>query len=103
MRKPSTADLAAAATRTTTGYRIDVTAASLIRDLALLVDKVDPSAVIDDMLITLLPGESVTFEVTSQAQVDPTAYLAPTVLRAANQLVAVGHQRSPRWRHAPTG
>ncbi len=58
-----------------------------MRDLALLVDKVDPDARADDMLVTLLPGESVTWQVTSALEVEPAAFLAPAVLRSANQLV----------------
>jgi beta-mannosidase len=77
----------ATAIRTDTGYRVEVTAGSLLRDLALLVDKVDADAVVDDMLVTLLPGEAVTWDVTSSAVVDPDALLAPRVLRSANQLV----------------
>ena len=52
----------------TDGYQVTVTAIGLVRDLALLVDKVDPDAVVDDMLVTLLPGESVTWQVTSAAR-----------------------------------
>ncbi len=79
----------ATATRTGSGYRVEVAARCLLRDVALLVDKVDPAAVVDDMLVTLFPGEVVTFDVLSAAQVDPAAFLAPTVLRSANQLVPV--------------
>ena len=71
--------------RTATGWH--VTARTLLRDLTLLVDKVDPAAVVDDMLATLLPGESVSWQVPSHADVDPEAFLHPTVLRSANQLV----------------
>ncbi|WP_084020848.1 glycoside hydrolase family 2 protein [Cryobacterium arcticum] len=75
------------AERTTTGYTVRVTAASLTRDLALLVDTVDPDALVDDMLVTLLPGESVLFTIDSVLDVDPAAFAAPTVLRSTNQLV----------------
>ena len=64
-----------------------ITATGLVRDLALLVDKVDPDARADDMLATLLPGESVTWQVTSAVEVEPDAFLHPAVLRSANQLV----------------
>jgi beta-mannosidase len=57
----------------------------------LLVDKVDPAARTEDMLATLLPGESVSWEVTSAVEVEPEAFLDPTVLRSANQLL---HPRS---------
>ncbi|TFD28962.1 glycoside hydrolase family 2 protein [Cryobacterium cryoconiti] len=69
------------------GYRLTVTAHTLTRDLALLIDKVDPAGTVDDMLVTLLPGESAVFTVTSAAELDLTALSAPTVLRSGNQLV----------------
>jgi beta-mannosidase len=79
--------LTATAERTPSGYRVSVTARSLVRDLALLVDKVDPDAVVDDMIVTLLPGESVVFTVASQLEFDPERLLDPRVLRSANQLL----------------
>ena len=83
----ATPALDASATRTGHGYQVTVTAIGLVRDLALLVDKVDPDARADDMLATLLPGESVTWQVTSALEVEPAAFLDPAVLRSANQLV----------------
>jgi beta-mannosidase len=77
----------ASVTRTETGYAVQVAALSLVRDLALLVDKVDPDAIVDDMLTTMLPGETLTWQVTSSADADQDAFLHPTVLRSANQLV----------------
>jgi beta-mannosidase len=79
--------LDATAERTANGYRVRVEAGSLIRDLALLADKVHPDAVVDDMLVTLLPGESVVFEVASAAEFDPRDLVAPRVLRTANELL----------------
>ncbi len=70
------------------GYSVTVTARNLVRDVALLVDKVDPSATVDEQLVTLLPGESATFAVASDSQLDAETLGAPTVLRSANQLVA---------------
>ncbi|MFF3066536.1 glycoside hydrolase family 2 protein [Oerskovia sp. NPDC057915] len=69
-------------------YEVTVTARDLVRDLALLVDKVDPDATVDDQLVTLLPGESATFTVTSPVPLDPGTLSARRVLRTANQLVA---------------
>ncbi len=76
------------ASRVDGGYRVTVTAANLVRDLALLVDKLDGGARVDDQLVTLLAGESVTFAVESDATIDDAAWVDPTVLRSANQLVA---------------
>ena len=69
------------------GYRVQVTARRLVKDLALLADRVAPDAVVDDQLVTLLPGESTTITVRSAAVVDPASLLDPAVLRSANQLV----------------
>jgi len=72
------------------GYRVRVTAQNLVRDVTLLADKAHPDARVDDMLVTLLPGETVTLRVTvpDGADVDPGALVAPHVLRSLNQLVA---------------
>jgi beta-mannosidase len=70
------------------GYAVTVTAANLVRDLALLVDKIDGSARVDDQLVTLLPGESVVFAVTTDTEIEDAAWSDPTILRSANQLVA---------------
>ncbi|UVS78143.1 glycoside hydrolase family 2 protein [Actinokineospora sp. UTMC 2448] len=70
------------------GYRVDVTASAFARDVALLADRVAADAVADDMLITLLPGETHSFHVSTAAEVDPAAFTAPEVLRSANALCA---------------
>ncbi|MEV7094816.1 glycoside hydrolase family 2 protein [Amycolatopsis sp. NPDC051045] len=84
--------LAAEATAVPGGYRVDVTASALARDVALLVDRVAPDAVVDDMLVTLLPGETRSFLVRTANAVDPAAFADPLVLRSANAL------RSPAMR-----
>ena len=76
----------AAVTPVDGGYRVDVTATAFARDLALLADRVAPDAVVDDMLVTLLPGESHTFHVRTAADIAPAA-LAGTLL-SANALCA---------------
>ncbi|MFC7528533.1 glycoside hydrolase family 2 protein [Actinoplanes sp. GCM10030250] len=68
------------------GYSVTVTAASFARDVAVLADRVAPDAVVDDMLIDLLPGETHTFTVTTGAIVDGEEFSAPEVLRSANSL-----------------
>ncbi|KIU03831.1 beta-mannosidase [Frigoribacterium sp. MEB024] len=69
------------------GYRVEVTAGSLVRDLALLVDKVDPAATVDEMLVTLLPGETAVFTVASDVVGVEEEFVAQRVLRTANELV----------------
>ena len=70
------------------GYRITVTAQTLLKDVAVLADRLAPDAVVDDMLVTLLPGESAAFTVTTGAELTGDQVADPLVLRCANQLVA---------------
>jgi beta-mannosidase len=72
------------------GYRLHVTARTLVRDLTVLADRVDPQAVVDDMLLTLLPGEGAVFGIRAPAVADPAAFTGPDVLRSANQLLRSG-------------
>jgi beta-mannosidase len=69
------------------GYVVSVTAGTLLRDVAVLADRVAADAVVDEMLVTLLPGESASFSVSTAADVDPDLFTGPLVLRCANQLV----------------
>ena len=63
-----------------------VEASTLQRYIALLADRVDPGAVSDDMLFTLLPGEVARIRVATTHDLDPAALVGPDVLRSANQL-----------------
>ncbi|MBD5786251.1 glycoside hydrolase family 2 protein [Cellulosimicrobium terreum] len=79
------------ASREPHGWAVRVTAENLVRDVTMLVDKVHPDLAVDDMLVTLLPGESVTFHVrgpeATLAAVEACALVGPRVLRSTNQLV----------------
>ncbi len=81
--------------RTDDGHRVHVEATALVKDLALLVDGLDPDATVDDMLLTLLPGERATFTVRGAARTEPRALLGAHVLRSANQLVSGAPRRRP--------
>jgi beta-mannosidase len=72
------------------GYRVTVVAHTLVRDLALLVDRAAADASVDDMLVTLLPGETATFAVQTAAALRPEQLTDPLVLRCANQLLSPG-------------
>jgi len=67
------------------GYRVTVTARTVLRDLALFPDRLDPAASVDDMLVTLLPGESATFQVATARELDPSALVSAPVLRCVNE------------------
>lgn len=62
-------------------HRLTITARSLMRDLCVFPDRLDPAATIDDQLITLLPGESVTFNIRSPRPIDKADLTRPPVLR----------------------
>lgn len=67
------------------GARVTVTARTLLRDIVLYPDRLDPAATVDRALVTLLPGESVTFVVSGlSSPVDPEALTRPPVLRCVN-------------------
>ncbi|OMI35672.1 glycoside hydrolase family 2 protein [Streptomyces sparsogenes] len=68
------------------GYRVDVRAASFARDIAVLADHVAPDAIVDDMLVTLLPGETHTFHVRTSHILDPAVLTTAPVLRSVNSL-----------------
>ncbi|MFF7144234.1 glycoside hydrolase family 2 protein [Streptomyces nodosus] len=67
------------------GYRVTVSAHTLVRDLALFPDRLDPAAETDRALITLLPGEQTAFEVTGALLHDPSALAKRPVLRCVNE------------------
>ncbi|MFC4245386.1 glycoside hydrolase family 2 protein [Gryllotalpicola reticulitermitis] len=76
------------AEQTEGGYAVTVTAHTLVRDIFLQVDRVDPQARVDRGLITLPAGESTRFEIVSSARVDPAAFTVWPVLSTANGLRA---------------
>ncbi|HEV7346336.1 MAG TPA: glycoside hydrolase family 2 protein [Devosia sp.] len=67
-------------------WMVRVTARTLLKDLCLFVDRIHPDAVIDDMLVTLLPGESRNFRVSCPVELDAATLAAAPVFRCANQL-----------------
>ena len=68
------------------GYRLTVTTRTLVRDLALLADRAAPDAIVDDMLVTLLPGDTTTFDIRTATVLTAEQLVDPLVLRSANQL-----------------
>jgi len=84
------APLTAEVRRVDGGYRVDVTASSFARDVAVLADRVAEDAVVDDTLVTLPAGATHSFLVRTAAELaDPSALTGPLVLRSANDLCAV--------------
>jgi len=65
---------------------VTVTAQSVLRDVILFADRLHPAAQVDDMLITLLPGESHVFRISGVNELSATD-ISPPVLRSANDAV----------------
>lgn len=74
------------AERTADGVELTVTANDYVRDLFCMVDKVDDKATVEEGLVSLLPGESVTFHIGTDYAGDPADFAAANVLRSANDL-----------------
>ena len=68
------------------GYRVEVRASSLARDVTLLVDRLDPAARVDDALVTLPAGATATFTVRTATRLSAEQLTGPLVLRSANDL-----------------
>ncbi|MEV4343348.1 glycoside hydrolase family 2 protein [Actinoplanes sp. NPDC049596] len=64
--------------------KVTVTAASILRALTIFPDRLHPTAEPDQAAVTLLPGESATFTITSDAPLDPAALTTRPVLRCLN-------------------
>ncbi|GGJ65908.1 glycoside hydrolase family 2 protein [Streptomyces brasiliensis] len=75
------------------GYHVTIAAASLARDVTVLADRVAPDAMVDDQLITVLPGEQHTFFVCTDGLVDADALTGPQVLRHANRIALADRGR----------
>lgn len=67
------------------GTLVHVTAANLVRDLTLLVDRAHPDAVADAALVTLLPGETTQFLVSHPPGTG--SLRDPLIVRSLNDLV----------------
>jgi beta-mannosidase len=66
------------------GHEVTVEATTLLRDVCLFPDRLDPDSTVDRMLVTLLPGERARFEVRSARPLDASDLVSPPVLRCVN-------------------
>lgn len=81
------APLRASATPVQDGFRVDVTASSFARDVTLLVDRVDPDAIVDTALVDIPAGTTASFHVRTRGAFDPAELTRAPVLRSANDVV----------------
>ncbi len=66
-------------------YRLTIRARVLLRDVCIFADRLDPEAIMSDQLITLLPGESATFDISSDRELSLEALTGPPVFQCANR------------------
>jgi beta-mannosidase len=78
------ADFTTSVERSPGEHRVTVTARSILRSLTLFPDRLDPAAETDRAAVTVLPGESVTFTVRSDRELDARALSTRPVLRSVN-------------------
>ncbi|MGA6161637.1 glycoside hydrolase family 2 protein [Amycolatopsis magusensis] len=79
------------------GSVVTVRARSLLRDLCLFADRVTPDAVVDQAMVTVLPGGSATFRIQHGPGLDPAAFTTRPVLRCVNDVLAT-HPAEPAVR-----
>ena len=70
------------------GLAVTVTAETILRDLVLFPDRLDPAAYADDAVVTLLPGESARFTVYTDLTLDKAALSSRPVLRCVNDITS---------------
>jgi beta-mannosidase len=66
-------------------HRLTITAHTLLRDLCIFAERLDSDATVNEQLVTLLPGESYTFEIQSSSALRREDLVAPPVLQCANR------------------
>jgi beta-mannosidase len=59
-------------------------ARTLMRDVLLQIDRLDPAATVNENLVTLLPGETFTYEISSEKKLTKEALTTRPVLNCAN-------------------
>jgi beta-mannosidase len=68
--------------------RLTIRAKSLLRDVCIFVDRLNLADTVSDQLVTLLPGESFTFEITSSRELTKEQLTTPPVFRCVNSFGA---------------
>jgi len=78
------------------GYAVRVTARFLARDIVVHADRLDPDAVVDDGVVTLLAGESRTLHVVTSSTLDAASLGSGPVLVTVNDSVVATRALSVR-------
>ena len=81
-------DIATTVAKTANGYDVRITAGALVKDLVLAVDRLDAAAEVDELFVTLLPGETTTVRVATSEILDVDALVRHPVLNSVNDLLS---------------
>ena len=76
---------ASALKKTADGFELTIDSKVLLRDVLIQVDRLDPNALIDDNLITILPGEPRVFVIRSDQDLTVEQLTEPPVFNSANR------------------
>ena len=84
-------DVAVAAAMTS--ITVSIRAETFVRDLCVFADRIDPGAIVDEQLVSLLPGETHTFTVSTSGTPDPVEWAAQLEF-GGSVMRAVGDRRT---------
>jgi beta-mannosidase len=70
------------------GYEVEISANAFVKDLVLNADRLAPDATVDELFVTLLPGQSTTVSVRTRKSLDADALTHHPVLNSVNSLLA---------------
>jgi beta-mannosidase len=74
------------------GGKLTIHAQTFLRDVCVFADRLDPSAVVSDQLVSIPPGESFTFEIRSEKQLTKEQLTSPPVFRCVNPFGATEYR-----------
>ena len=69
-------------------YFLRINAKTLLRDVCINVDRLDPEATINDQMITIFPGDGFSFVIRSQKELTTEQLTSPPVFQCANRFGA---------------
>ncbi len=65
--------------------KLTITARSLLRDVLIAADRLDAESTISDQLVTLLPGESFTFDISTERKLTESQLTTRPVFQCVNR------------------
>jgi beta-mannosidase len=81
-------DIATRVTEVAGGYAVEITANAFVKDLVFNADRLDPVASVDELFITLLPGETKTVTIQTTRKLDVEAITSHPILASVNSLLS---------------